>query len=33
VTAGAQYYYVVTAVASNGVTQSGASNEATATVP
>jgi len=33
VTAGATYYYVLTAVASNGVTQSAASSEATATVP
>jgi len=33
VTAGAAYYYVVTAVASNGVTQSAASNEAGATIP
>jgi fibronectin type 3 domain-containing protein len=33
VTAGTKYYYVVTAVASNGTTQSAASNEASATVP
>jgi hypothetical protein len=33
VTAGATYYYVVTAVASNGVTQSAHSSEAAATVP
>jgi hypothetical protein len=33
VTAGASYYYVVTAVASNDVTQSAGSNEASATVP
>jgi titin len=33
VAAGATYYYVVTAVASDGVTQSGNSNEAEATVP
>ena len=33
VTAGAKYYYVVTAVASNGTTQSGNSNEVSATVP
>ena len=33
VTAGATYYYVVTAVASNDVTQSADSNEASATVP
>ncbi|MGO8817909.1 MAG: beta strand repeat-containing protein [Terriglobia bacterium] len=33
VTAGATYYYLVTAVASNDVTQSPASNEASATVP
>jgi hypothetical protein len=33
VTAGATYYYVATAVASDGVTQSVASNEASATVP
>ena len=33
VTAGTKYYYVVTAVASNGITQSAASNEASATVP
>jgi hypothetical protein len=33
VTAGAVYYYTVTAVASDGVTQSSASNEASATVP
>ena len=33
VTAGAKYYYVVTAVASNGVTLSEDSNEAAATVP
>jgi fibronectin type 3 domain-containing protein len=33
VTAGTTYYYVVTAVASDGVTQSADSNEAQATVP
>lgn len=33
VTAGVTYYYVVAAVAANGVTQSPDSNEATATVP
>ena len=33
VTAGTKYYYVVKAVASNGVTLSAASNEASATVP
>jgi hypothetical protein len=33
VTAGATYYYVVTAVDSNGTTQSSASNEASATLP
>jgi chitinase len=33
VTAGATYYYVVTAVAADGVTQSADSNEASATVP
>jgi hypothetical protein len=33
VTAGTKYYYVVTAVAANGVTQSANSNEASATVP
>jgi len=33
VTAGTEYFYVVTAVASNGTTQSAASNEASATVP
>jgi hypothetical protein len=33
VTAGAAYYYVVTAVASDGVTQSADSNEVSATVP
>ena len=33
VTAGATYYYVVTAIASGGVTASAASNEAAATVP
>jgi titin len=33
VTAGVAYYYVVTAVASNDVTQSAASNEAAASVP
>lgn len=33
VTAGAEYYYVVTAVASSGSTQSATSNEASATVP
>jgi hypothetical protein len=33
VTAGASYYYVVTAVASNNVTQSADSNETSATVP
>lgn len=33
VTAGATYYYVVTAVASDGVTQSADSNEVSATVP
>jgi hypothetical protein len=33
VTAGVTYYYLVTAVASNGTTQSAASNEISATVP
>ena len=33
VTAGAKYYYHVTAIAANNVTQSGASNETTAAVP
>jgi hypothetical protein len=33
VTAGAEYFYRVTAVTSDGVTQSAASNEAAATVP
>jgi len=33
VTSGTTYYYVVTAVASDGTTQSAASNEASATVP
>lgn len=33
VTAGTTYYYVVTAIGSNGVTQSPDSNEASATVP
>jgi fibronectin type 3 domain-containing protein len=33
VTAGVTYYYLVTAVASNDVAQSAASNEAAATVP
>jgi fibronectin type 3 domain-containing protein len=33
VTAGTTYYYVVTAVASDGVTQSAPSNETSATVP
>jgi fibronectin type 3 domain-containing protein len=33
VVAGTTYYYVVTAVASNGVTQSADSNEVSATVP
>jgi hypothetical protein len=33
VTAGATYFYVVTAIASDGVTQSADSNEASATVP
>jgi hypothetical protein len=33
VTAGGTYYYVVTAIAADGVTQSANSNEATATVP
>jgi titin len=33
VTAGAAYYYVVTAVASDDVTQSADSNEVSATVP
>jgi hypothetical protein len=33
VTAGASYYYVVKAVASDGVTQSASSNEASTTVP
>ena len=33
VTAGATYYYHVTAIASNDVTQSAASNETAATVP
>ena len=33
VSAGATYYYVITAVAENGVTQSAPSNEASATVP
>jgi len=33
VTSGATYYYVVTAIASDGVTQSADSNEASATVP
>jgi len=33
VQAGQTYYYVITAVASNDVTQSAASNEVSATVP
>jgi titin len=33
VTAGSAYYYVVTAVAADGSTQSASSNEASATVP
>jgi fibronectin type 3 domain-containing protein len=33
VTAGETYYYVVTAVAADGVTQSANSNQAAATVP
>jgi hypothetical protein len=33
VAAGAEYYYVVMSVASNDVTLSAASNEASATVP
>lgn len=33
VVSGTKYYYVVTAVASNGTTQSAPSNEASATVP
>jgi hypothetical protein len=33
VVAGTKYYYVITAVASNGITQSADSNEASATVP
>jgi fibronectin type 3 domain-containing protein len=33
VTAGAKYYYVITAVAADEVTQSAGSNEASATVP